>query len=329
VAGVLTERAVAWQVDARKESRERATTVAGRIGRRIGTIVLLFVAMLLSSWSAAVLGVARSAFGSGQAGAALAADHAIGAQSALAPAMLVLSAEAVLLGTRRSSWLTGAVIVAAMLSFLVDRIPAFTAIGLPSGVDTLLSTTAGLWRHSLAAGVALYAVLALICLALAARLSSTGQAAPPRPGFLRTATPARRLAVFGLAVVTLPAALWTAGVLRYTLFDSTPRIFPTDVGRVMASYQSAYLVVLLAIAAVCALAWPRPATLAVGMAVAIAVGLWARYVPSLRVIWHPMAWPLFSGIANIWAVGAFWAALLLYVPFLVACLRGAQRLARR
>jgi serine/threonine protein kinase len=328
VAGVLAERAGAVRADIRDELAERRKRLSARIGGRVLAAILLFVATMAAAWIVALL---ASGAGSMDASVVPAANHAETVQQALAAPLLVLAVQAVLFGRRRpGGWLIGCCAVAAALGGLADRLPSFTAFSLPGFVTNPFASVAGLATSGVIVDLVGTGVAGFACLYGAIKvmdrhrgaLDTRATQADPAPLWVR------RAGVFGLCIVVLVSVLWSVGVLWIGLSGNPGPTF-VQAATVMAGYQSAFFLALLVIAALSALAWPRSRwVLALG-ALAAALTAGGTFPPEyLMPLWHPVALPLFTGIAEIWGAAGCWAALIVYLPLAGLCVHAANRLVR-
>lgn len=322
-AAVLRERAFEDTVDATADAPARVHVYPRVLARRAGAVVAMFGALVLVAWLAGVLGLAEKVFAAEPQLAARAHVAAPSFYLVLAPALLVLAAEAVVFGRGRAGWLVGACAVAAGLALAAPRLPAFTAFSLPGPVDSLLGSLRDAFHDSPVLGTVLFGSAALGCLVGAARL--VGPTAPAPNLGSPSRRPAPRVEVFGVLVVLLPAVLWAAGVLRLTILPAeTPRYAPT--GTQLAYEQAAYILIFLLAAAIGALAWNRNRGIfAIALLAAAAAGLWAQPIPELGDLRYPVAIDMFTSIAALWGAGAFWMALLGYVPLTLIGYRLATR----
>jgi hypothetical protein len=323
-AAVLRERAFAERVGDGVPMRDRLRVDPGRVGRRLGAVAAMFVALVLVAWIVGTLGLAELVFSAEPALAEKARAEAPSYYLALAPALLVLAAEVVLLGRGRAGWLVGGCGLAACLAIVAPRLPVFTAVGVPGPVESLLATIRDAWREDVALGVALFGFVALACFVGAARLLSATVPTGARPR-LPGRNPAHRLVVLGVFVVVLPAVLWAAGVVRLTVLPGDTVRY-VAAGTQLAYEQAGYLLVFLLAAGIGAAGWPRTrGFLVVAVSAAVALGLWAAPIAELGDLRHPVAVDLFTSIAALWGAGAFWAALLGYLPLAVLGRRLADR----
>lgn len=328
VAGVLAERADAVRADARIEMTERRKRLSARIGGRVLAAILLFVATMAAAWIVALL---ASGAKSVNASVVPAAYHAEAVQQALAAPLLVLAVQAVLFGRRRpGGWLIGCCALAAALGGLADRLPSFTAFTLPGFVTDPFASIAGLATSGVIVDLVGTGVVGFACLYGAVKVMDRHRGALGNRATQADLGPlwVRRAGVFGLCTVVLVSVLWSVGVLWIGLSGNPGPTF-VQAATVMAGYQSAFFLALLIIAALSALAWPRSRwVLALG-ALAAALTAGGTFPPDyLTPVWHPVALPLFTGIAGIWGAAGCWAALIVYLPLAGLCVRAANRLVR-
>jgi hypothetical protein len=327
-AAVLRERAFAERLTAVDDARARLGLHPRRIVRTLLACALGFVAMVAIAWIVGALGLSALAFQEDP----VAGPRALADEPAyylrLAPALLVLAVEAVLLGRGRPAWLVAGLATAAVLAVLMPRLPVFTLVSLPGPVADLAGAVQGAWRDNVALGVVVFGAVALACAVGAVRLLP-GRL-PRTSGPVLGAAPAtlRWLAVAGLFALMLPAVLWAAGAIRLTVTEGVPAA-TTWVGPHMTHEQASYLLVLLLAAMVSAIGWPRARpVLAVALLAAAGLGLWAAPIPAIEQLRYPVATGLLTGISELWAGGAFWGALLVYLPLSAAAYRLAVRVSR-
>lgn len=327
-AGVLWERAFAARVTTLDDARGRSRLAAKRVARAIATCALVFAGLVLIAWIVGAFGLSALAFQEDPAASVRVLAEEPSYFQWLAPALLVLAVDVVLLARGQGAWIAAAAILTAALAVVAPRLPRFTAVELPGPVEDLVGTLHGAWQDNMALGAVIMGAVALGSLIGAARLLPN-RAQRLNGRWLATApVGARRLLVFGLFALLLPSALWAAAVIRLTVTDgsaTTPWIGPRAAGE-----QSAYLLVLLLAAALAAVGWRRTQpVLVVALLAAVALGLWAQPIPELDQIRYPVATDLLTGIAGLWDASAFWLALLVHVPLCVAAYRSALRLPGR
>jgi hypothetical protein len=324
--GVLQERALREQASALKNTRKTVHNKVHAIARRAGAALLVFLAMLAISWSAAVLRNGDAAFSGDLASAVSAARLAAEVQMALAAALLVLAVELVVFGLGRGLLITGGV-VAAMVPLLPVPVPPFTAFELPEFVAGWLLGVARLWGNGLGTGVLIAAVAGVVCLIAANALLPDGLGYRPNRSIrARRATVGSRIALGALGLVAMLAVLWAAVVLRLTFNPGTVVLLAPEIGVHAAGLQSGYLLVLVLVALVAATAWQQSgAVLTIGGLGAAAAGLWAQAIPELSLLWSPVAAEPLTWFAGLWGAGAFWAVLLVHLPVALACSRGVRQ----
>ncbi|GAB1510359.1 hypothetical protein JCM33774_24010 [Actinophytocola sp. KF-1] len=327
-AGVLWERAFAERVTTLDGARGRLGLGATRIARAVACCALTFAGLVLVAWLVGAFGLSALAFQEDPVASARALAEEPAFFRRLAPALLVLAVDVVVLARGRGAWIVGAVVLTAALAVVAPRLPGFTAVELPGPVEDLVGTLHGAWQDNLTLGAVIMGAVALGCLIGAARLLP-GRAQRPAGPWLATAPAGtRRLIAFGLFALLLPAALWAAAVLRLTVTDGSATT--SWIGQRAAGEQSAYLLVLLLAAAIAAIGWQHTKpVLVIALLAAVALGLWAQPVPGIDEIRYPVATDLLTGIAGLWDGGAFWLALLVHVPLCVATYRSALRLPGR
>lgn len=327
IAVVLDERAADEARRIRIENGNFARQRSRRVARPAGAALLLFLAVTAASWLGAVFSMADSALGPD---AAIAVAHADTVRLALLVPLFLVAVETVLFGLRRPTpWLVGAVVLAAMLGALASRLPSFDAISPPSFIAAAWSALSGIWNDQIVISCLAFGGLALACLVGGIRLLEH-DARPARTVLLRHLPAGRRLTVLPLSILTLLLAVWVAGVMRYTLFDSTLRVPFASIGALLADYQSGFLPAILIVAALSAVAWPRTRwVLGAGVCAAVVVATGSVPGRYLTAVWYPLAWTVLGRIGSAWGDGAIWAALLVYLPLAVLCVSGMNRLAVR
>jgi hypothetical protein len=130
---------------------------------------------------------------------------------------------------------------------------------------------------------------------------------------------AQRLALAPVMLAVLLAALWSAETVRMTLAGGG-RLPGARIGLAAAHDQSELLLVLAVVALIASMgaASRGHGLFGLGVAGAVAIGLWAQPIPALDVLRRPVAEAELVGIAGWWGNGAFWAALLCYLPLVAA-----------
>lgn len=320
-ADVLCRRAIAERAETATDAV--AVLQPRRVARTVAGGVLCFVALVLVAWVVGRFGVAALVFQADPVSSALALAQEPLYYQQFAPALFLLAIVVVALGRGSPAWVLGAAVLAAMLAAVAPRLPAFTMFELPD----LFGSLTDAWRGQEALGAGIIGFAALMCGIGAVRLLGPAR---QRPGPLLGTAPvaARRLLVTVLAGLMLPAVLWACGVIRLAVSESSPPA-TSWIGRQLAAEQSGYLLVLLLVAVLVGLGWPRTKpVLALGFLAAAGVGLWAGPIPALAQVHDPTAFGLLAGIADLWGAGAFWAGLLVYLPLTIAGVRLAGRLGR-
>jgi hypothetical protein len=289
----------------------------------VSGVAAAVVGMALLAWAGAVMQQAIAAHTNdigplgGRIGAAAARQ-----QVQLLPVLLVIAIEAVAVSRGRR----GVVIVAGLgcgaLGYLAGRLPAFTLFSLPTGIGDTLVRLGGSWHSAVGAIAAAQALGGLLLCNLAASLATRGGLGRVGAGRAGRAAPARgaqRLALAPVMLAVLLAALWMAETVRMTL-ASGGTLAGARIGLLAARDQSELLLVLAAVALIASVgaAGGGHGLFGWGVAGAVAIGLWAHPIPALDVLRRPVAEVELLGIAGWWGNGAFWAALLCYLPLVAA-----------
>ncbi|WP_326953442.1 protein kinase domain-containing protein [Amycolatopsis sp. NBC_01286] len=327
-AGVLERRAHEDTSGAIGEQRDAVRRRLSRSGRSLGIALLSFFGMLPALWVAAMLAHAEQAFGDNPALAAAAMNGATAVQLGLAPAVLVLASLTVLLGRPRRFWTLCGWGLAVLCGFFGDTLPPFTIVEVPGPVDDLLTEVAGLWTGKPWPGVLVSLLVAGVFLLVVQRLSAGPAGWTDGYPSTRAVSPPRRAAVYGLVVVALLAGLWAAGALASAV-TGRGRFSIGDGGPYFAVVQSSFVLPVLVAAAIVAMGWPRTHRLLLAcFAGVVVIGVWGTEIPPLEAIRYPVLTGPLVRLGAFWGSGAFWAALLVYLPVIGLCYRTVRRLGR-
>ncbi|HUC58672.1 MAG TPA: hypothetical protein VMA95_14820, partial [Streptosporangiaceae bacterium] len=317
----------------RLEARDRLRRQLASFRLAPPIALLSFLALVLLTWSAAVISQAIS-FGDSQLLSTMPQqaflDHTLGRFASvrvfdLVPLIVLVAVASALPRLGRSVLAVGVTLLTAA-SLAASRTPAFPAAFAPGFVrGWLTSAAAGTHLLTGIAAVFIAPAAAIVCLAFAVRLSRVQY--PPRPARWLAGIPAgiRHLVSGAITFVVLESVLWTVVVTRETLSDPSGSAFP---GSLAADYQSGLLLACAVFAVVAAFpgAYGAHRVLVTGVIGATIVSIWSLPAALFRWLWHPVASSLLSGFASLWGTEAFWAAVVFAAPIAVAGLVVSARL---
>lgn len=314
--GVLRERVA-------RERPKHDLRPSGRAAlRKVGAIVLLAFAMLGITWTVVVLRNGDLAFNGGAEGMRAAATQAAAAQLGLAPQLMLLSAELVLLVRTKGAVVSGAA-AAAVLALAAPFLPLFTALAPPDFFAEQVSSLADVWSEGVVVGLV---IMTLGGFGMCATARSWLPVSASRDRRRRPVTPARRILVAVLSSVALVLLLWAAVVVRLTVHSADLGVATTGFGAYAALMQSGYLLAIVLVAGIVATSVKRVnGTLAAGVLLVLAAAAYAKAMPELKMFWLPVLREPLLWFADLWGPGALWAALLVHLPLVVLAVRGVRR----
>ncbi|MEU6238767.1 hypothetical protein, partial [Kitasatospora sp. NPDC047058] len=119
------------------------------------------------------------------------------------------------------------------------------------------------------------------------------------------------------ALLTLLALLWAAAEVRFAVTGHHPTAESWGTGRTGASDQAGFVLLLAVLALLGAAAAPRTARRLLGFWATgtVLLGAWPPPVGPLEALRVPVLEGWFRGLAEVWGHAAFWAALLVALPF--------------